>query len=170
MGPNSSTVGLTSLLTGDLIHCNYCNKKTPKTGSRLQLSRGDSVCSFTGCRRDAKGFCGRRMCACIRLSLALCRAIPFFRHHSECNTTSLFSSLSGALSFFPTPILLPFRNNLSIIVPSSATVFYSQSNNLAVSLACTLLPRLEAALSVAPCLNSARLNASTWLYAHTHPL
>ena len=60
MGPSSSTVGSTSLLTGDRIHCNYIKKRFP-----------DSVCSLSGCRRMSTSFCGSRMCAWMHLFLSL---------------------------------------------------------------------------------------------------
>lgn len=52
----------------------------------------ESVCSFRGCRRNAKGFCGRRMWACIHLSLSQCCSLSqWVQHHVS------FPSPSGAL-------------------------------------------------------------------------
>lgn len=158
MGPSSSsTVWLDSPP-----HWGPHSLQLQKKGSHLQPSGADSVC----CRRTAKGFCGRRMCICMHLSLPPNAAIPLFLY----NTTSLFSPSAGPPSFisYPPPILLPFRNNLSVIVSPSAMVFHSlKSNNLSVSFTQSLLPCSKAALSVALFLNSARLNASTWLHVHT---
>lgn len=58
----------------------------------------DSARSFSGSRQNANGFCGRRMCACVHLSLSQCCSLSLWvQHHFS------FPSPSGALftSFLP---------------------------------------------------------------------
>lgn len=112
MGPSSSTVGLTGPP-----HWGPHSLQLLK-GSHLQPSRAHSVCSFIGYRRNAKGFCGSRMCACMHLSLRL----PVLQSPPFC------VSSAGAL-FISSPPSIRLRFRSSPIVSPSATVF-SLSNTL----------------------------------------
>lgn len=148
MGP---TVGQAASSLGALFNAITRNK-----GSRLQPSRADSFCSFTG-------FYGRRMCVRMHLSLSQHCSFPLWhrvlRH-------IYFSSLTGGGVFLPPPVQLSFRTIQS---------FYHQQKQpyihpvviLLSPLAHSSLPRLEAAQSVALSLNPARLNTSTWLHTPT---
>lgn len=104
MGPSSSTVGLTGPP-----HWGPHSLQLLK-GSHLQPSRAHSVCSFIGYRRNAKGFCGSRMCACMHLSLRL----PVLQSPPFC------VSSAGALFISPPPRLHP-------------SPFQKQSNCLSIS-------------------------------------
>lgn len=54
---------------------------------------------------NLKGFCGRRMCVCIRLSLSF----PVLQSPSSRNTTSLFRPSAGPSSFLSSPHPAPFQ-------------------------------------------------------------
>lgn len=115
MGPSSSTVGLTGPP-----HWGPHSLQLLK-GSHLQPSRADSVCSFIGYCRNAKGFCGSRMCACMHLSLRL----PVLQSPPFC------VSSAGALFISFSPLIrLRFRSG-PIVSPSAILFSLSNTRRLA---------------------------------------
>lgn len=102
---------------------------------QLQKKKKEPICSQAErtvfAHSLATGFCGRRMCVCMHLSLFPVLQSPSFSITASVTPRLFFVPQWGPLHFFPTPIRLPFRN--SVIVSPSAIVCDSLSNNLCLA-------------------------------------
>lgn len=152
MGPSSSITGFTRCITGG-------TSFTPITKKKKGISFAAKQCRTVFAHSEAVGVMRKASvgdgCGPVFFFLSPSAAVS----HSECSTTSPFRPPVG-------PCLLPFYPHPAVFQKQALSDCLCTRKSLYRSHTCFLLHCSRAALSVGPSLNSAVLNASTWLHAH----